>query len=338
MLAPTYTLTLGSQQWTEQLISLELTLALAPQLNVLVARFPVAATPTAQVEDPASLTLANDDQEADLFTGQIRSVRRSFDTIEITALDAGGTLAALRPAVTYEKATAGSLIRNLCDAAAVSTGTIDDGVELAYYAADPTRTALDHVARLAAWSGALAWVTDDNKLNATVLNTEQAEIALRFGRELRSIRHTHLPAPIERFVVAGESGAGSTSAPEVLRPTTDFFAGNRPDGPSASVRWSFEPALRTTAAAATAGAALDRHYRSTRQSGMLDAFLLPKLVPGTVFEVQKLPDGLAKGPFWALQVRHRLDRRGGTTRVRFAKGGDSFDPLALLGSLLGSLL
>jgi hypothetical protein len=154
---------------------------------------------------------------------------------------------------------------------------------------------------------------------------------------LRTIRQTSLPAPVERFVVAGESGAGSTSAPEALRPTTDFFAGNRPAEPSTSVRWSFAPALRTAKAAGTAGASLDRHYRSTREQGTLDAFLLPQLAPGTVFEVQDLPDVLVQGPFWAMQVHHRLDRRGGATRVRFAKGGDSFDPLALLGSLAGAL-
>lgn len=337
MLAPTYTLTLGSQQWTAQLISLELTLAVVPRLNVLVVRLPLAAAPTAKVEEPATLTLANDEQEVDVFSGKIRAIRRSFDDIEVTALDAGGALAALRPSVTYEKVTAGTLIRNLCDAAGVSTGTIEDGVELAFYAADPTRTALDHVARVAGWSGALAWVTADNELTATVLNTEQAELALRYGRELRAIRQIGLPAPVERFVVAGESGTGSISATEVLRPTTDFFAGNRPDNPSASVRWTFEPALRTAKAAGTAGAALDRRYRSTRERGTLDAFLLPQLAPGTVFEVQDLPDGLTQGPFWAMQVQHRLDGRGGTTRVRFAKGGDSFDPLALLGSLAGAL-
>jgi hypothetical protein len=53
--------------------------------------------------------------------------------------------------------------------------------------------------------------------------------------------------------------------------------------------------------------------------------------------VQDAPDGLAQGPFWVLQVCHRIDRRGGSSRVHFAKGGDSFDPAALLGSLLGAL-
>lgn len=337
MLMPKYTLTLGSQQWTEQVIRLELRLALAPQLNVLAAVLPVAAAPTAQVGDPAKLRLANDEQAADLFSGQICSVRRSFDRVAIRALDGGGSLASLRPAVTYEKVTAGTLIRNLCDAAGVTPGSIDDGIDLAFYAADPARTGLDHVARVAAWSGAAAWVTAENALNATVLNTEQAQVALRFGRELHAVRQTQLPAAVERFVVAGESGAGSTAAAEALRPTTDFFGGNRPNGPSAAVRWSFEPALRTAAAAGTAGAARDRLYRSTREWGTLDAFLLPQVGPGTVFEVQEMPDGLAQGPFWAIQVRHRLDRRGASSRVHFAQGGDRFDPAALLGSLLGAL-
>lgn len=333
LLAPAYTLTLGSQRWTQQLISLELTLAPAPRLNVLTVRFPAAAPFSAGLGDAASLSLDSGEHEADVFAGSVSSVRRAVDSIVVTALDAGGALAALRPAVTYEKITGGTLVRNLCDAAGVTPGDVDDGVDLAFYAADPTRTALEHIARVAAWGGALARVTTTNQLDAAVVNAEQAELALRYGRELRLIRQSRLPSQIERFVVAGESGAGTTSAPESLRPTTDFFAGNRPDEPSSTVRWAFEPALRTAKGAASAGAALERRYGSSRESGVVEAFLLPQLRPGTVFEVQDLPDGLAQGPFWATQVRHRIGGRGALTQARFARGGDSFNPLALLGSL-----
>jgi hypothetical protein len=337
MLTPGYTLTLGSQQWTQGALRIELKLASAPRIDVLTIEFPAAAQFSAGPGDPASLHLASGDAESDVFQGRIDAVHRGFAGIRISCLDAGGVLARYRPAVTYEMITAGTLIRNLCGDAQVDPGTVDDGVELAYYAADPTRTAWEHVARVAAWSGCLARVTESNAVDASVVNATQAEVALKYGRELLTLDQGQWDAPLETFAVAGESGAGSTSAPEALRPSTDFFAGNRPDEPSPSVRWSFEPALRTAKGAATAGAAQGRIYQAARRCGHMSAFLLPRLRPGTVFEVQELPDGLASGPFWVSRAQHVIDERGARTRAWFYGGGDDFDPASLLGALLGAL-
>ena len=337
LLQPTYTLTLGAQRWSEQLLSLDATIAPAPLLDVVRARLPIAAPVKAAIGDPAQLTLHNGEKEADVFAGAITTVRRTLDAWEITALNAGGTLARFRPAATFEQITAGTLIRNLCDEVGAGVDTVDDGVALAFYTADPSRTAWEHIARVAAWSGALALVTNENSVAATVVNATVPELALRYGRELLAIEQAEEAAPVEAFVVAGESGAGDTGAPEALRPTTDFFAGSRPAGPNATRRWRYEPALRTAQAAGTAGAARDRTYRAGRRHGTFTAFLQPELRPGAVFEIQELPEGMQQGPHWVYHVRHRLDRAGARTCVRFYRGGDSFDPLALLGSLAGAI-
>jgi hypothetical protein len=142
---------------------------------------------------------------------------------------------------------------------------------------------------------------------------------------------------VEAFIVAGEAGAGDASAPEVLRPSTDFFAGNRPDGPGPGKRWSFAPALRTITAAGTAGAALMRQYGSGREIGRFQAFLQPQVRCGTVLEIQDLPEGLPGGPVWVTRVMHRLGQESAATTVHFRRGGDSFDPGALLGSLAGAI-
>jgi hypothetical protein len=337
LLKPSYALTLGSQQWTEQLLSIDLRLEAAPLPDVLRVRLPAAATLKAQVGDDVKLKLDNGEKGLDVFAGTIDSMRRGFSEINITALNASGKLARYRPATTYEQITVGTLIRNLCGDVGVEVGSVEDGATLAFYVADPSRTALEHVARVCAWSGALARVTPDNKLESLIVNATQSDVALKYGRELMGLNQGKVSSAVESFVVAGESGVGATSAPEALRPTTDFFGGNRPDGPSANHRWLWEPALRTAQAAGTAGAALDRIYKSSRDKGTLEAFLQPDLRAGVVFEIQELPDGLDKGPFWVAGVNHQLSSEGCLTRARFYQGGDSFDPLALLGSL-GSAL
>lgn len=337
LLEPGYTLTLGSQQWTEQVLQLKLSIETAPLVDLLNVRLPAAALLKAAIGDPTELTLNSGEQESKVFTGKIVGIRRSFDDIRVTSMNAGAVLARFRPATTYEQITAGNVVHNLCDEAGADAGSLEEGVSLTYYAADPSRTALQHVARVCGWSGAIARISNENKLESLVVNATEADVALRYGREILHTSQWTLEGSVQSFVVSGESGAGSTSAPEALRPATDFFGGQRPDGPSLTSRWFTEPALRTGSAAASAAAALQRTYNSSREVGKMEAFLQPSLRPGTILEIQDLPNQLPANPLFLYRVQHCLDRQGGRTRANFYKGGDAFDPLALLGSLAGAI-
>ena len=227
------------------------------------------------------------------------------------------------------------MIRNLANDAGVDTGDIAEGVMLRFYVADPTRTATEHATRLAAWSGAILVADPEGALAATIVDSSTAEIALRYGRELTGFAIEETAEP-DKVTVAGESGAGDCAAPESLRFSNDFFAGSRPEGPALGHVWTWEPALRTAEAAASAAAARQRSLSGAQRSGWIDAFLLPRLRPGTVIEVQDLPSGHAPGPYWIEAVRHRIGPDGASTRARLMKGGDSFDPTALLGALGGA--
>jgi hypothetical protein len=340
LLAPAYELTIGSQRWTTQATAIALDLHTAPLIDVLRARFPFAAPLDAAPDDPVVLALDGGEGSGPetVFTGQVGAIARGPRSIVLTAFDAGAQLASYRPATTFEQATAASVIRALCDDAGASTGSIDDGPTLAFYAADPSRTALEHVARVADWGAATVSVDADGNLQSTVINGAEPELALRFGREPITLTQTRRAAPVAAFVVAGEGGGSSPDPAEALRPSTDFFAGDRPDGPSPDSRWSFEPALRTAEGANTAGAARLRTYQSSRHRTALDAWLLPALRPGTVVSFEEVPDGLARGPFWVERVRHRVSASGATTRASLAEGGEAFDPMALLAGALGGLL
>ena len=337
LLSPAYRLTLGAQRWSEQALRLNVTLTLAPLVNMLTVWFPITAPLSAQTGEAAELILDNGEREAVVFTGTIDSVRRDFSTIQVTCLDAAGRLAGFRPAVTFEQVTAGTVIRNLAAELGLGVGDLEDGPTLPFYVADPSRNAWEHVARVSAWGGAVARVTADNRVNSRVIDASSAELALRYGREILWLLTDQRPSVVEAFTVTGEAGAGDAAVEQVMRPTTDFFAGNRPKGPGTGRRWRFEPALRTVRAAGTAGAALRRQYDSGRQTGRFQAFLQPQLCCGGVLEILDLPDGLGRGPVWITRVEHRLGDGVAATTARFRQGGDSFDPAALLGSLAGTL-
>src|SRR5712691_5397716 len=160
LLQPGYTLNLGSQQWTKQLLCIDLKLEAAPLLDALTVHLPAAAPLSASVGDPVELTLASGEKEVKVFTGAIEGIRRGFDAICVSALNAGAELARFRPSATYEQITAGNVLRNLCGDAGVQTGNVEDGVSLVFYAADPAQTALEHIARVCAWSGAMARISN----------------------------------------------------------------------------------------------------------------------------------------------------------------------------------
>lgn len=336
-LAPALTLRVGDQEWTTQVLALDLQLAAAPLLNVLSARLPAEAPFAGAPGDAVRLTLDNGEQSATVFTGQLATICRSYRDIELRALDGSGALARLRPAVTYEKIGAANLARHLCAAAGVTVGDVEDSDPLVSYAADPGRNAWQHLARVCAWNGTLAGIDSENRFTARQINAAVADSALRHGRETLAVRQCRGAENIEAIVVAGESAAASASAASALRPVSDFFAGQRPDGPDLRHRWQFAPALRTAASAAKAGAAALRQQRALLRRGTLDVFLQPALRPGAVFEVQDLPDELERGPFWITGVNHRLSPVGARSRLHYAGGGAAFDPAALLGALLGSV-
>src|SRR5437867_1080079 len=212
---------------------------------------PSAAPFSAAAGDPATLTLNDGQSDTQVFSGVIDSIRHTDTEILVTAIDAGGVLARVRPASTHEHVTPGTLIRALAADAGVQTGRLENGSELSFYVAHPGLTAWDHIHRLSAWLGALVTVSASNQVESSVVEPTHADVAFRYGREVLRLERTGRAAPIQSFTVAGESGAGSAAGPDARRPTTDFYNGNRPQGPSGTARWDWQPALRTVSAAAS---------------------------------------------------------------------------------------
>ena len=234
--APAYELTIGSRRWTEQVLDIDVRLHAAPIPDVVTARFPANADLGASAGDRVVLRLDGGDGAREVFTGEVDALVGRLDGTIVVAIDAGGILARYRPAVTLEQATAATVIRALCDDAGVSAGTVDDGVQFAYYAAEPTRTAWEHVARVSGWGGAMARVDADGRVPSVVPGDGPADIALRHGRDVIALERVAARRRVESWVVAGEAGVGSADDPDALRPTTDFFGGSRPDGPGTRQR------------------------------------------------------------------------------------------------------
>lgn len=333
-LRPTYALTLGNGLWDRQVLALDLTLTLAPGIDRLEAVLPPEAPFDAAPGEPCSLTLGNGEREEAMFTGVIRSVAPSLHGWRVVAVNAGGRMSAIRPAVTFEGVSAGRVVRDLASEAEVETGAVTDGVDLAFYVADPARTAWEHVARLAAMSAAFARVGADGALEVFEIGAGTADTALAHGRDLLRLTHRERDDAGTAFRVCGEAMAGTASAPEALRPIIDPLDG---DAPAPDRRILFRPALRTPDGASMAGAGLTRAHQATSRQLAFQGWLQPQLRPGQRIELQGLPDSVATGAAWAETVRHLVTPSGARSHVTANRDPDGFDPLALLGSLGGAL-
>jgi hypothetical protein len=338
VLTPAYNVTLGNQRWTTQATALTVVLNAAPAVSLANVAFPSAAPVSAQPGDPAIIELDGGEGAVAVLTGTVRGLTHTGRAIVVECGDAGITLANYRPAISFDQTSAASVIRTLCDDVGVDTGAVDSGPNLTCYVADPTRSALDHIRRLADFSGALAIVDGDGRLTTKVIDGVQPDLALRHDREVLGIVQRLVSDPIAAHVVAGEAGASATSPPEAARPTSDFFAGERPKGPGADSRWTYEPVLRTPDSAAVAGAARARLAAAVRRRTDLRTWLVPGLRPGAVVRLDELPEGLTAGPHWVQRVVHRVGPGGATSESRLAEAGPAFDPTALLVGAIGGLL
>jgi hypothetical protein len=317
--APTYELTVGSRRWTNQVIEIDAHLRRAPLLDEVMARFPAEADLGAAVGDDVVVRLDGGDGAEDVFRGTLTGILKRLDETLVIAADAGEKLARYRPAMTLEQATAATVIKALCADVGASVGQLEDGPQLAYYAADPTRNAWEHAARVAAWGGAIVRVEANGKVASLVVGSGAADVALRYGRDVLSLVRLSTHHPIDTFVVAGESGVGAPDDPDALRPATDFFAGNRPDGPGASAAWTFEPALRSTSAARQSADGWKERYRAAGHAWRLEALLQPVLRPGMAASIDDLPDGFPGSPFIVDGVRHRIAPWTVVTEARLAE-------------------
>jgi hypothetical protein len=333
-LSPATTITLGSLRYDTHVANVVVRLAAIPGVNACHVTLPAGVEVEANPGDRGVIEMDGGEGSTTVLTGKVRSLQRRFFDIEAVVADASADLAALRPAVTYERQAARDVIRAVSQDAGVTTGTLDIDLPLAAYVADQGRTAAEHVALLARLAGALATVNTAGNLQVRQLPNASPDLALRHGREVIAYQVTAGPGLQARRVVVGNGPAGTPDAPNALRHSPDMLPGNAPR-PGRDALWAAMPLLRTPAAALAASEAAERQVAATGSRVHARCFLLPQLRPGSVVEVQDLPAGLSGGPWLITHVRHQLKPwAGGVTIFEGVSAGAGTG----LGGLLGAAL
>lgn len=327
--------TIRTLRYDSHLTSLRIDLGLAPAAGSASMVIPSMVRVDAEVDDDVEISMTGESGPVPVFGGVVRRIEHAVDHVSMTAIDGLGRLAAARPGQTYEQQSAGNIVRAFCSDLGVPVGPVEDGPDLVTYVADQGRTALEHVARLACWSGAYAVGDVDGSLAVRPVPSGSADRALRYGREITALRVRDV-APGPDLIWAGSGPAANVASPDAHLQTATAVPEGAP-GPSARAVRRPAPALRTPSAASDAISA--SAIRNAKRTAIIACWLQPEIRPGAVIEVADGPMPDALGPWFVTGVVHELGPGPrGTTRLAAEQLGDASDLLGQLLGALGSLL
>jgi hypothetical protein len=333
--------TVGALSYTSNISSVRVDLALAPGVGSATLVLPRDLRVEAGPGDDVEIALRGEGAEpVTVFTGTVHAVRRSLAEIAVTCADAAAALARIRTGATFEQQSAASIVQALIREAGASAGTVDLDLDLVTYVAHQGRTALEHVATLAGWAGAIAAANSGGALDVHPFPSPPADVALRYGREIAELSLIAGRRPAD-VVFAGSGPAGSTSAPGARRQSTGVVPEGAA-GPDATTVREAAPALRTPAAANAATRARTDRNGATRLRAT--CWLVPGLRAGVVVEIADAPGPGAAGPWLLTRVQHRVGpgARGAThlegVALEVSGGGALGGLLGAAGGSLGGLL
>jgi phage protein D len=322
--------------WAEGLLRLEIQCGLAPQVDVaLIVIAPGADAPAVELDDGGTIDLGYTHSRTEpVFAGKVIAISNRLDgSVRVEAGDGGAALAALRLNQSYEQQNAGDIVRDLASRAGADTDTIEDGVELPFFAIDDRCSAYEYVASLAKKSGYLAYFGPEGKLNFLPFSEDPVVRTVKYAEDVLELRLRRSNPGAAEVVVAGQGAAGSEGQDAWPWLTKDPQSVTGKAGSGAPSRLISDFALRSSDAAQAAARLALSSSGLAAATGTLLMPGAPEVVVGGVIEVSDAPAEVLNGPCQVRTVRHLFSKRAGfTTWVGFAKlGGGS-------GGGLGGLL
>jgi hypothetical protein len=250
----------------------------------------------------------------------------------VTASNGGRVLARSRSEIAFADRTPGDIIDALAGEAEVPAGAGAAGDKLPRYLADGGRSLLDHVARLAATAGRLAYFDDAGAL-ALADDTAPGEAVAQLVAGTNLIDMRIVSRPLDGKVVVHGEGApdkGSTAWAWIRKQSgaLDAEAGAAPPERGAGAAW----ARSRDASAALAGS----RQRAQEREAKLGRFLVsavPQAVPGAWVELSGVEGH--DGPWLVLEADLTFDPvRGMMSEIRAAPAGSGGGLASALGGLL----
>jgi hypothetical protein len=324
MLAPTYALTIGSSMYDTQCQHIRLRRTCLPATDRLEVLMPRNVDFSASVDDDGSLDIDGGDGSETVFTGKLGRIEQACEGLYLTFYNHGLTLSRFRPYYSLEGVTTADVIQNICSDASVNCDVSIPPVPLAWYAVEGRLTGAQEIARLAALSGGRCCFSGDGTCKAFDPQTGTGRQALLYGREIIGASGGNFspdPSSVE-FVGDGAAAPSSSQGRWVI---TNFSGGS--GSPGAFARRIAQPLVRTSSDAGNAVTAFDNIQASRQTPVQIEIWLVSSIEPGTILEIQEMPDYCPIGSCTVSQVVYTIDAvEGARCRIWGSSGGSASSP------------
>jgi hypothetical protein len=309
--------------WARSVVRITVESVVAPDVGFADVVFsPSGGEPAVAVGDEGSIGFSYADAEsATVFTGRVRTVAADGSgVVRLVATDAAGVLAARRVETSFENQSAGDVIRALAGDAAVSTGTIANGIDLPFLVVDGARSVWTHVAELARLCGHFAYVAGDGALHFVPVATGDPVQRFTRGEDILSIRRTAEAPAFGAVTTWGEGAAGSQGADAWAMLIKDPAPVTGTNGSGVERRFPAR-VLRSGDAVRSAASALAAAAQRLSDHGEMVVPGAPAVYAGATIEIAGAGAGL-DGKALVTGVRHTYETRAGfRSRIRFIGAG-----------------
>jgi hypothetical protein len=300
-----------------RLLELTVTRGLAPSVDAATFTLAAAGGEPPAVGDAGSIGLETATARGAFACTVCHVSDRGDGTLRLTATNGSGVLARIRVSQSYVQRRPSEMIEALAGRAGVAVEGGPAGAGLPLYAADDRRTALEHIARLAATAGRVAAFDDAGRLRLIDDGaSDEPVVTLRRGESLIDWQLDERLPHAGALIVDGAGTEGGGERWAWLRKEAGPMRNSSGEGDPR--RRHAAPWVRSPQAAEDFGAALSRAGARRARAGRLLATAQPSLAPGATFALEGVADGL----YLATAVIHRFDLvHGLSTEIRAAPAG-----------------
>jgi hypothetical protein len=270
------------------------------------------------VGDSFDVSLGYVDDTTKVFTGSIDEVVREVDYDRVVALNSLSKLQRFHTDKLFENQTCGAIVTDLAGSANVSTGDIEDGAQLPFYAVDSAKNSHEHVMELARRCGHDTFVDADDSL---VFGKYEAGAPKEFeyGKTVIAARRLDREAVFGSVHVFGESPSSSKGADSVHWLSKSAVDSTSGDG---GVLLVSDAAVRDTE---TATSVADGLLASVSRNALLELTVVgdATLVLNDTVQLAGMPDEGISGDYQVRGVEHLFSKsRGFITTATLSGAGE----------------
>lgn len=324
--------------WASVLVAANIHTALAPA--VAYAELWLAEqdnTPALAQGDSGDIGFGYDGDSNTVFSGDVDSITHRLDGLRrIVVTGSAMKLASLRINQSYEQQAAGDIVTDLINQAGATAGSIDAGINSAFFVVDDRQSAWRIIDQLALQSGCIAYVDAEDQVHFVPLKEQTPVASFQYGQSIMAATLQQRSQSIDQLTVIGESAAGSQGADAAHWLIKDPAAVTASSGSGDKQGLVSRPSLKTAESVQSLADAQLNRLATAAATGSIDVPGNAAVYSGAFIEITGAPSDELNGIFLVTALRHHYSKSGGfITRCQLAKFTEAAGGIAgLLGGLL----